>query len=231
MSLDAEAAAPPAGRLYDVQRGLAYDKPSWRGWMHLVAFGCAMVTGTILVLAQHRGWLRADAAVYGGAVAGLFGASALYHRGRWSQTAGARLQRLDHIMIVVLIAVSATPPMQVCLSGVWRTIGLVGLWSFALTTILIRSCWMNAPERLVGGLYIGLGWAAGAAIPAVWMHAGVTPGLLLLGGGLLYTAGAIGYHRRRPDPLPAVFGYHEVFHTYVTLAAACQYVAIAVYLL
>jgi hemolysin III len=90
---------------------------------------------------------------------------------------------------------------------------------------------MDAPERLVGAIYVGLGWFAGSAVPAVWIYGGVAPAVLILCGGVLYTAGAVGYHRRRPDPLPGVFGYHEVFHTYVTLAAACQYVAIAGFLL
>jgi hemolysin III len=225
------AAEPTTAQLYDVSRGVAYDKPIWRGWMHLVAFECALVLGTILVLTAHGAWQTADAAVYGGVVAGLFGVSALYHRGRWSPAASARLQRADHVMIVLLIAGSATVPMQVCLPGAWKVVGLVTLWSLALFAIVLRSVRMDAPERLVGAIYIGLGWVAGTAIPAVWIHSGVAPALLLLFGGLLYTAGAVSYHRRRPDPLPAVFGYHEVFHSYVTLAAACHYVAIAVFLL
>jgi len=229
MSLD--AAVPPGARLYDVARGLAYDKPRWRGWMHLVAFECALVLGTLIIVTADGPWQTVDAAVYGGAVIGLFGASALYHRGRWEPKTQARLQRLDHLMIVLLIAGSATPPMQVCLPGEWKAIGLIGLWSLVLVTIAIRTFWMDAPERLVGGLYIGLGWVAGSAIPLVWIQAGIAPAVLLIVGGVLYTIGAIGYHRRSPDPSPLVFGYHEVFHSYVTLAAACQYVAIAVFLL
>jgi hemolysin III len=141
------------------------------------------------------------------------------------------LQRLDHTMIVLLIAGSATTPIQVCLPGAWKAIGLISLWSLAAAAIAVRLLWMNAPERVAGAIYIGLGWAAGVPIPAVWIHAGVAPAVLLLFGGLLYTVGAISYHRRRPNPAPLVFGYHEVFHAYVTLAAACQYVAIAVFLL
>jgi hemolysin III len=86
---------------------------------------------------------------------------------------------------------------------------------------------MSAPELLVGATFVGLGWAAGLALPWVWIHAGVAPGVLMLAGGLLYTAGALSYHRRWPDPYPSVFGYHEVFHAYVCAAAACQYLAIA----
>ena len=225
------AVARPGAVLYDLSRGIAYDKPRWRGWLHLASFEVALVLGTIIVVTARRGWQTADAAVYAGAVVGLFGASALYHRGQWTAKMSARLQRVDHIMIVLLIAGSATPPMQICLPGAWKAIGLIALWSLALTAIAVRQLWMAAPERLAGGIYVGLGWVAGAAIPVVWIRAGVAPAVLLLCGGLLYTAGAIGYHRRSPDPIPDVFGYHEVFHSYVTAAAACQYVAIAVFLL
>jgi hemolysin III len=89
---------------------------------------------------------------------------------------------------------------------------------------------MGAPELLVGGTFIGLGWVAGLALPEVWIHAGVAPAALMLAGGLLYMVGAFSYHRRRPDPYPSVFGYHEVFHVYVCAAATCQYVAIALFI-
>lgn len=231
MNAEPAALSPPGRPLFDVARGVAYEKPQLRGWMHLVMFQCALVLGTIIIVSARDGWQTADAAIYAGTVAGLFGTSALYHRGQWGPKASARLQRLDHMMIVLLIAGSATTPMQVCLPGVWKIVGLIGLWSLALAAIAVRQLWMDAPERVAGSIYVGLGCVAGAAIPVVWIHAGVAPAVLLMAGGALYLTGAISYHRRRPDPLPAVFGYHEVFHTYVTFAAACQYVAIAVFLL
>ena len=91
--------------------------------------------------------------------------------------------------------------------------------------------WMGAPEVVVGATFLGLGWVAGLGLPGVWIHAGVAPAALVLGGGLLYTAGAISYHRRRPDPYPSVFGYHEVFHVFVCAAAACQFAAIALFII
>jgi hemolysin III len=90
--------------------------------------------------------------------------------------------------------------------------------------------WMNAPERLVGGTFIGLGCLAGFALPEVWLHSGAAAGALMLAGGVLYTAGALSYHRRWPNPSPRIFGYHEVFHVYVCAAAACQYTAIALFI-
>ncbi|MDT4893166.1 MAG: hemolysin [Pseudonocardiales bacterium] len=232
MDSDVVARSRPSGpRLYDARRCVEYDKPKLRGWLHLLSFECALVLGTIIIVTAHGAAETADAAVYGGAVAGLFGVSALYHRGQWTQRTSARLQRIDHLMIVLLIAGSATPPMAVCLPGVWRLSGLIALWSLAAAAVALRLARMNAPERLVGSVYVGLGVAASTAIPAVWVHSGVAPALLLLAGGVLYVVGAVGYHRRSPDPRPSVFGYHEVFHSYVTLAAACHYIAIACFLL
>jgi hemolysin III len=231
MNAETVAITPSSARLYDVARGVAYSKPRWRGLMHLIAFECALVLGTIIVVTASGTAQTVDASIYAGTVAALFGTSALYHRGRWGPRVLARLQRADHLMIVLLIAGSATTPIQVCLPEAWKAAGLTGLWSLALAAIAVRQLWMNAPERIVGAIYVGLGWAAGGTVPAVWIHAGVAPALLLLCGGVLYSVGATCYHRRRPDPAPLVFGYHEVFHLYVTCAAACQYIAIAVFLL
>ncbi|MDT4932687.1 MAG: hemolysin, partial [Pseudonocardiales bacterium] len=160
-----------------------------------------------------------------------FGASALYHRGNWGQCWMARLQRLDHTMIFVLIAGTATPAFLVAAPGAYGVAGLIVLWTLTAVAMAMHLVWMNAPERLVGATFVGLGCVAGLALPAVWLNAGVVPAVLMLVGGLLYTAGAVSYHHRRPDPAPAVFGYHEVFHAYVCLAAACQYVAIGVFLI
>jgi len=224
-------AQPPSTKLYDASRQLHYDKPTWRGWAHLVSFEIALVVGTLVIVRARGAADVTAAAIYVAAVVALFGTSALYHRGKWGPGASARLQRLDHLMIIFLIAGTATPAMVLCLHGTIRIAELAVLWGLAALAAGVRLTRMAAPERLVGLIYVGLGWTAGLAVPAVWLHAGVAPAVLLLAGGLLYTAGAIGYHRRRPDPNPTLFGYHEVFHTYVTVAAACQYVAIACFVL
>ena len=160
-------------------------------------------------------------------VSALFGVSALYHRGTWTDAGRRRLQRLDHAMIFFLIAGTATPAFLLDAPGAFGLACLIVLWTLTLTAAAIHLAWMSAPELLVGATFVGLGWAAGLALPWVWIHAGVAPGVLMLAGGLLYTAGALSYHRRWPDPYPSVFGYHEVFHAYVCAAAACQYLAIA----
>ena len=160
----------------------------------------------------------------------LFGVSALYHRGNWSDAWRQRLQRLDHAMIFFLIAGTATPAFLLATRGGFGLACLIVLWTLTLTAAVIHMAWMNAPERLVGGTFIGLGWVAAPGAARGVDPRRVAPGVLMLAGGLLYTAGALSYHRRRPDPYPSVFGYHEVFHAYVCAAAACQYAAIALFI-
>jgi hemolysin III len=218
-------------RLYDAKRDRYYDRPLLRGWLHAVCFAAAVVLGIVLVADASSDSHSLVASVYAASVAGLFGISALYHRGRWTTTVSKHLQRIDHTMIIVMVSGSATPPIAVSMTGTLRVSALAVLWSVAAVAVLVRLVWLSAPEKLVGSIYVGLGWLAGSAVPFVWIRDGTAPAVLLLAGGVLYTIGALGYHRRFPNPRPAVFGYHEVFHTYVSLAAACQYVAIGCFLL
>jgi hemolysin III len=219
-----------AGELYDARRGVYYTKPVLRGWLHLIWFGASLVLGTLL-LARVHGAARVTAiAVYAASVSALFGVSALYHRGTWTDAQRRRLQRLDHAMIFFLIAGTATPAFLVAVRGGFGLACLIVLWSLTLTAAVIHMARMVLPERLVGAMFLGLGWMGGLALPAVWIRAGAVPGALMLAGGLLYTAGAISYHRRWPDPCPSVFGYHEVFHVYVCAAATCQFIGIALFI-
>jgi hemolysin III len=221
---------PAAGWFYDARRGIHYTKPVMRGWLHLLWFVASLAISTVL-LAQARGDARIiSIAVYAASVSALFGVSALYHCGTWTDTWRRRLQRLDHAMIFFLIAGTATPTYVMAARGAAGVTGLIVLWTLTGTAAIIHMAWMNAPERLVGGTFIALGWVAALALPAVWVHSGAVPGLLMLAGCLLYLTGAISYHFRWPDPYPSVFGYHEVFHVFVCAAAACQYAAIALYI-
>jgi hemolysin III len=223
-------ATPAAGRFYDKRRGIYYTKPVMRGWLHLLWFGASLVLSTLLLAQTHGAARIFSFSVYAVSVGGLFGVSALYHCGTWSEEWRQRLQRLDHVMIFFLIAGTATPVFIVATPDTYGRIGLIALWVLTATAAGIHLAWMDAPERLVGGTFLALGWIAALALPAVWIHSGPVAGGLMLGGGLLYTVGALSYHRRRPDPYPSVFGYHEVFHVYVCAGAACQYLAIAAYL-
>jgi hemolysin III len=197
--------------------------------MHLVCFEVSLVVGTVVIIGAHGALRTTAAAIYAATVSGLFGASALYHRGSWSPPVMRALQRLDHAMIFFLIAGTATP---VFLVVVPRPAGLPVLgvmWTATAVAMLTHVVWMSAPEVLVGGTYIALGCLAGLALPYVWQRAGVAAFTLMLAGGVLYIAGAVLYYRRWPDPSPSVFGFHEVFHAFVSAAAAAQYVAIAVF--
>ena len=120
--------------------------------------------------------------------------------------------------------------MALCLPSPYSWLAVSLMWSLTAGAAALRLVRMQVPEWLAGAIFVALGWGAGAAVPAVWIKSGVAPAVLIIAGGVLYTVGALAYHRRRPDPFPAWFGYHEVFHAFVSAAAACQYVAIACFI-
>jgi hemolysin III len=206
-------------------------KPRWRGLSHQWAFGVAVIAGALLVLGAPSSRAAAVAAIYGAALAGMFGASALYHRVNWRARLEPWMRRLDHAMIFVLIAGSYTPVALLLLHGALASVLLVVLWAGALGGIVLKLAWITAPSWLVAGIYVALGWAGAAAFPTIVSAAGLAPALMIVVGGVLYTMGAVVYARRRPDPRPAVFGFHEVFHLFVIAAAAVHFVAIAVYVI
>jgi hemolysin III len=216
--------------LFDTARGVYYPKPALRGWLHLLWFEASLVVGTLALSTAEGATQTTAVAIYTATVSGLFGTSAVYHRGTWSPAASRWLQRLDHTMIFLLIAGTGTAAFLLTAPSPYGPIGLGVLWTLTLAAVATRLAWRNAPEKLAGAIFIGLGWTAGLAEPTVWIHAGVAPALLLLAGGMLYTVGALCYYHRRPDPVPSVFGFHEVFHAYVCVAAACQYIAITLLL-
>jgi hemolysin III len=202
-------------------------KPRLRGVSHQWAFLCSLVAGTVLIAMAPTGRAAAAAAVYASSVAALFGTSALYHRVTWaSQNARRWMRRLDHSMIFLLIAGTYTPFAVLALEGTLATVILVVVWAGALGGIVLKLVWIDAPKPLVAVLYVVLGWVAVAAFPALLDGLGPVSTALVVAGGLLYTAGAVVYALGRPDPIPSVFGYHEVFHALVIAAAALQYTAI-----
>ncbi|HUC57016.1 MAG TPA: hemolysin III family protein [Streptosporangiaceae bacterium] len=226
----AQPSLPPAtNALYDSRRGIYYQKPLLRGWLHVLWFAASLVFGSLLLAGSHGATRITAIAVYAASVSALFGTSALYHRGTWSAAWSRRLQRMDHAMIFFLIAGTATPAFLIATPGIFGWACLIVMWALTLTATAVHLAWMHAPELVVGATFVGLGWAAALALPRVWIDAGVASGALMLAGGLLYMIGAASYHRRRPDPYPSVFGYHEVFHAYVCAAATCQFIAIALF--
>lgn len=229
MVADPPVAAGPlaADALHDTGRDAYPIKPVLRGWLHLIWFVASLVAGTLLLAREHGATRITATAIYAASASSMFGTSALYHRGNWSAAWRRGLQRLDHTMIFFLIAGTATPAFLLAVRGIFGLICLIVMWALTAVAAAIRMARMNVPELVAGGAFVGLGWVAGLSLPWVWIHAGVTPAVLMLAGGVLYTVGPLAYHCRRPDPSPSVFGYHEVFHTFVCTAATCQYLAIA----
>jgi hemolysin III len=206
---------------------LPLPKPRLRGVSHQWAFFCSLVTGAALVVGAPAGRPTVASAIYAASVAALFGTSALYHRVTWPTPAARRwMRRLDHSMIFLLIAGTYTPFALLVLEGTLATVILVVVWAGALGGILLKLVWIDAPKPLVAALYVMLGWVAIVAFPDLLEGLGVTSTALVAAGGLLYTAGALVYALGRPDPVPAVFGYHEIFHALVIAAAALQYAVI-----
>jgi hemolysin III len=207
-------------------------KPRLRGVFHQWACACSVPLGLVLVIVAGTVRARVALSVYALSLLGLFGASALYHRINWrSVTARDWMRRLDHSMIFVLIAGSYTPFALLALHGPIAIAILVGVWAGALLGLVINLVWSDAPRWLHALLYVTLGWVAVAALPQLAGAIGVG-GMILLGlGSVLYTLGAVIYAVKRPDPVPSVFGYHEVFHTLVIAAAALQCAVIAFWIL
>jgi hemolysin III len=209
-----------------------FDKPRLRGVLHQWASPAFLAAGAILVLEADSPRARIAVTIYALSVAALFGTSAMYHRIHWrTQNARRWMRRLDHTMIFVLIAGTYTPFALLILRGTLGTVILVAVWSAALAGAIFKLLWIDAPSWLNAGSYITTGWVALVAMPQLLGRLGVVAVGALALGGVLYSAGAMIYALKRPDPVPTVFGYHEVFHLLVLIAAALQYAVVALWVL
>ena len=204
-------------------------KPLLRGVSHEVAFYLALAAGAVLVVTADGSRQRFAAAVFAGSVAACFGASALYHRRTWAPRARMWMRRVDHAGVYLLIAGTYTPVGLLALDGNWRIAVLATVYAGAGMAIVLKFAWVDAPKWLAVAFGIAIGWVAVVALPQLATRVGATAVVLLSAGGLAYTAGAIVYARRRPDPIPHAFGYHELFHALTIVAVVCQYIAIAFY--
>ena len=207
------------------------SKPLLRGVLHQAAFSVSLVVGTLLIVGAEAGRGRAAAAVFAGSVAVCFGASALYHRVTWTPRLRLWMRRVDHAGVYLLIAGTYTPVCLLVLNGAWRPIMLALVSVGAGAGIVVKFVWVDAPKWVAAALAVALGWTGIAVLPQLATRLDPAAVALLGVGGLAYTAGAIIYARRRPNPLPAVFGYHELFHALTLVAVACQYVAIAFFVI
>lgn len=202
-------------------------KPSLRGVSHQFAFFFAIAAAVLLVRAAPAGAPSLAAAVFGMSLATLFGVSALYHRKSWSEVARMRMRRLDHSAIFVLIAGGYTPLFTV-LPGESHA-ALIGVWVGAGVGVVKSIAWPKAPKWVTALLAVGLGWLASSGVFARAALLDSITIALLIASGAVYSLGALVYAKRRPDPRPLVFGYHEVFHALVIAASVllCAHVALA----
>jgi hemolysin III len=206
-------------------------KPRWRGVSHQYAALAAAVAALTLVVTAPG--LRAQLAtlVYGLTLVGLFAASALYHRPTWSPASRRWLRGLDHAMIFLIIAGTYTPVALLAVPGGVPGTALVAVWAVALAGAGWQALARGGSRWVMALVCVALGWAGLVTVPAAVTYLPLAALTLFALGGVLYSVGALVYARRWPDPDPAVFGYHEVFHLFVIVAAALHYAAIALYVI
>jgi hemolysin III len=233
----ADAAKEAVGERATAARDAAADaiaavKPRLRGVSHEWAFFVSLFLGAGLIVAADTPRATLAVAIYAVSLSALFGTSALYHRVNWRRPrARMWMRRLDHTMIFFLIAGTYTPFALLVLHGTLATAILITVWVGALAGTIVEMIWIEAPKWVTAIIYLQLGWVAIVAFPELWSQLGVAGTLLVAAGGLLYTIGAVVYATQRPNPNPAVFGYHEVFHLLVIAAAAAQFAAVAFFAL
>jgi hemolysin III len=219
--------APDKGPSEPVAEIVEAVKPKLRGWLHAGAAPLALAAGIVLVSLAPTALGRLGGAVFVAASVLLFGTSGIYHRGTWGRPWDGILRRLDHANIYVFIAATYTPLALLLLTGPSRVVLLSVIWVAALGGMIFRLCWLSAPRWLYTALYLVMGWAAVGWLGAFLAAGGPAVLILILAGGAFYTAGAVVYGRRRPDPSPAWFGFHEIFHACTIAGFACHYTAIS----
>lgn len=209
------------------QLGLQLPKPRMRGMLHLIAFPTSLVAGLLLVAFGETLAVRLACAVFVLTAGMLFGISAVYHRGTWTPQRAIMLRRFDHANIFLIIAGTYTP-IAVSMLAPRQAITLLGIaWGGALVGVCFRLFWTNAPRWLYVPAYVALGWVAVFYMPALQASAGWSVVWLLSIGGLAYTVGAVVYALKKPNPSPAWFGFHEIFHAGTLIGFGCHFAAVA----
>jgi hemolysin III len=207
---------------------IAAVKPKLRGVSHEWAFFVSLVFGAALIFFAKTPKATLAVAIYAVSLSALLGTSALYHRVNWKRPNVRQwMRRLDHSMIFFLIAGTYTPFALLAMNGALATAILVVVWAGAIAGAIVEMVWIGHPKWVSATVSRAIAWVAAVAFPELWSSLGPSGALLLAGGGLLYTAGAVVYATQRPDPNPAIFGYHEVFHAFVIAAAVLHFSVIA----
>jgi len=199
------------------------EKPKLRGVSHQIAFFVALAAAGVLVLTAPSARAAGACAIYGATLAALFGISALYHRPHWAPPQRQIMRRLDHSAIFLLIAGTYTPVFLLMdTTAGHRPLWIV--WIGAALGIFKSMLWPHAPKVLTAALCLLLGWAVIGDVVRLGPLMGATTVTLLVAGGVIYSLGAIVYARKKPDPVPHIFGYHEVFHALVIVASICNFI-------
>ena len=206
-------------------------RPRLRGVSHRYAFFVAIVLAIAIIATAPAGLATAAAVIYGSTMVGMFAASARYHGRDWTPGQAARALKVDHTAIFLFIAGTATPILLLASSGVLRAVVLGLVWGIAIAGVAFEWLRFSPPRGYVTAVYLVLGWVGILALGDLWESTGVAGVSLVALGGILYTLGAVVHAARRPDPWPEVFGYHEIFHACVILAALAHYCAIAFFVL
>jgi hemolysin III len=194
-------------------------RPLLRGWLHVGAFAAWLIGGPFLIAAAPDGGSRAALIVYVLAMLAMFGISALFHRIRWSARAWRRMRRADHSAIFVGIAGTSTGLAGLALTGWPQVLVLTMVWTGAIVGITLRQVWLDAPQWAVAVPYVVVGWCSLIVAPQLVRSLGWVGFALMLIAGVAYTAGALVYARKRPDPWPGAFGFHELFHACTVVGA------------
>jgi hemolysin III len=211
-----------------VEQVIEEIKPRLRGWLHAATLPLIAVAGVVLIALSPRPSIAWATAIYAACAVLLFGVSAVYHTGTWSPKAHGRLQRFDHANIFLLIAGSYTPYTLLLLDRDDATVLLSLVWTGALAGVLFRVFWVDAPRWLYVPIYLALGWAALFWMPQFAASASTTVLVLLIIGGALYSVGGLVYGLQRPNPSPAWFGFHEVFHSLTIAAFVVHYIGVSI---
>jgi hemolysin III len=207
------------------------EVPRYRGVLHLIAGVAALPVGVVLVLHAKTGVAQISAIIFAASVTAMLSVSSLFHRRRWAPARKRWIALLDHAMIYVLIAGTYTPFCLIVLHDGWRIPILAIVWGGGLAGTVARLVRPNASSWFAAGTCLALGWISLIVWPQIVGGIGFGASSLLFAGGLAYTVGAIVYARRRPDPFPQAFGYHEIFHALTIVAVACQYATVAFFVL
>lgn len=203
-------------------------KPRLRGWVHAGTAPLAIIGGAILTALAPATAPRVAVLVFAITAALLFGTSAVYHRGTWSDRTRAALRRADHANIFLIIAGTYTPLAVLLLEKRTATILLIIVWGGALLGLAARMLWLGAPRWVYTPVYLALGWVAVGFMKQFWDAGGPSVVWLVAVGGLAYTLGAVVYAAKRPDPSPVWFGFHEIFHVGTVIGFWCHFAAVAI---